>query len=233
MCSVAARTRQDDHLPGVVDDHEVLQPLVRHVRPTRDEPLPDTVVGERVEEVLEERLVADLDGAQQHVEARSGRPVDLQFLGILAPLAGDERLVLVDELALLGLADEPRAELRVRDGGKLHRPFADVLAVQVGDAVLRDDVVDVAPDQRDAGALIEHGHDPRYLVVPRRGGEGQDRACRRAQDGAAHEVRLPADPAVERLPERHGRGLAGQVDLERGVDGGHVSIWAIVSGLFV
>ncbi len=147
--------RQDDHLVRVVDDDEVLQPLVRHVLPLRHEPPVDALVRERVEEVLEERLVADLDRPQVEVAAGVCGPVDLELLRVLAALARDERLVLVDEVPVLRLAYEPGPELRVRDRHQLHGALADVLAVQVGDAVLGDHVVDVAADQRDARALGE------------------------------------------------------------------------------
>ena len=109
--------RQDHHVPGVVDGDELLPHLPGDVPPRRYEPAVEALVGEGIEELFDEGLVADPDGAQEDIEALAGpgRPVDRQVLGVLAALAGDEGLVLVDKVQPLRLLDQPGLKVRVGD----------------------------------------------------------------------------------------------------------------------
>ena len=60
-------------------------------------------------------------------------------------------------------------------------------------------------------------------TVPSGGRRGQrdDRPALTGERGAADEVHLAADARVEPLADRIGDDLAGEVDLDRGVDGDH------------
>ena len=149
---------------------------------------------------------------------------DSRCSGYSPGLAGDERLVLVDQVQLLGLPDEPGAEPRVGDGDQRHGPLADVLPVEVGDAELGDDVVDVAAVQGHPGPLLDERHDARDLALLGGRLQREDGGAALGEDGAAHEVGLPADPAVEGRPDRFRRGLSGEVDLHGGVDGHHLLV---------
>ena len=109
--------REDHHIPRIVDGDELLPHLPGDVLPRGDEPGVEALVGEAVEELLDQRLVADPDGAEEDLEAlaRTGRPVNGEVLGVLAAFSGDEGLVLVDQLQPLRLLDQPGLEVRVGD----------------------------------------------------------------------------------------------------------------------
>ncbi len=62
---------QDHHVSRVVDGDEILPHLVGDVLSCRDEPGVEALVGEGVEEVLDQGLVADLDRPQQDLLARA------------------------------------------------------------------------------------------------------------------------------------------------------------------
>ena len=51
--------------------------------------------------------------------------------------------------------------------------------------------------------------------------QGQDGLSLRRERAAPHEIGLPSDPAVEKLPHGFGSGLTGEVDLKGGVDSHH------------
>ena len=103
---------------------------------------------------------------------------------ILPLLPGDEGLIPVNQVGLFGLLDEPGPELGVGDGDQLHGPFPDVLAVEVGDPVFGDHVMDVAPDQGDPGPLPQEGDDAGDLSLLGRGLDGEDGLAARGHDGA-------------------------------------------------
>ena len=83
------------------------------------------------------------------------------------------------------------------DVDQVQHAFPDALAVEVGDAVFGHDIVDVAPRRHDARAFGQTRYDSGYLIVPGCGGHGNDRFSPSAACGAANEVDLPADAAVE------------------------------------
>src|SRR3954462_15036388 len=78
----------------------------------------------------------------------------------------------------LDQAHVPRGCLEVRPEvgvGYLYEGFgapASSLAVEVGDAVLGDDVMDIVAGGGDAGAVVEHRDDAREGAALGRGGEG-------------------------------------------------------------
>ena len=149
-----------------------------------------------------------------------------QFLGPDDELAFDLRQLRAQVFRLDGLAEQLGAEFRVGDGDQRQRPFLHALAVQVGDAVLGDDVVHVAARGDHAGAGREARHDARDRAVLGRRGQGDDRLAARRAGRAAVEVDLPADAGVESRAERVGADLAGEVDLQRGVDRHHLVLLA-------
>jgi hypothetical protein len=107
--------RQDHHLLGVVDDGEVLEPPVGELLSRGHEPAVEALVGEEVEELLEERLVGDLDRPQEDRKARLRRPPDLKAFGVDPGLAGDEGLIFVDQIQPLRLLDQPGTVVGVGD----------------------------------------------------------------------------------------------------------------------
>ncbi len=107
-----------------------------------------------MEELLEQRLVADLDGPKEDRKTRLSHPPDLEPLRVDPALAGNEGLIQVDQVQPFRLLDQPGPKVRMGDRYKVHRPLPDVFAVEVGDPVLGDDVVDVAPVQCHAGARL-------------------------------------------------------------------------------
>ncbi len=65
----------------VVDDDEILEALMGHVLALRQETAVQAPVGQGIEEVLDQGFVADLDRAQEDLQAGPGRPVRLQVSG--------------------------------------------------------------------------------------------------------------------------------------------------------
>ena len=193
-----------------------------HVFADRNEPTVDRLVRKRIEKLLQQRFVGDPNRPQRKLHVGLGRSIRFQLFGVLPPLAGDIRLILIDQIQLLGAAEQIGAELRVRDPDQLHRSFSRVLPVQIGDAVLRHHVMNIPTGERDAGPFAEKRRNPRHLSVARGGRQHEDRLPVGREQGATHEVGLPADPAVELLPERLGGRLSGEIDLQRRVDRRHL-----------
>lgn len=106
---------QDHHVSRIVDGDEVLPHLVGDVLSRRDEPGVHALVGEGVEEVLDQGLVADFYGAEEDLLGGTGGPMDGEALGILAALAWDVGLIQVDQLQPLRLLDKPGPEVRMGD----------------------------------------------------------------------------------------------------------------------
>ncbi len=71
------------------------------------------------------------------------------------------------------------AEIRVGDGYQRFRSLPEVLAMEVHDAVLRGDVVDVTPRGDDSGALLQRGDDARQRSLLRRRRQRDDRSSAR------------------------------------------------------
>ena len=147
----------------------------------------DGLLRQRVEQVAHAGLVRRMDGPEGDLRAVVEHERGAHLRG------GDDELVLdlgqfLAQVARLdGLVEELDAELRVRDRDQRERPLLDALAVQVGDAVLGDDVVHVAARRDDARAGREAGHDARDLV----------RRC--AVDGSAMIGLPPGERAAPRL----------------------------------
>jgi hypothetical protein len=123
------------------------------------------------------------------------------------------------------------AEVGVGDVDELLGALADGAAVEGGDAVFGDDVVDVVAGGDDAGAFVEHGDDAADGVVFGGGEEGDDGQAVFGAGGAADEVELAADAAVEAGTDGVGADLAGQIDLDRRVDGDHAVVLGDVEGI--
>src|SRR6266536_926098 len=102
--------------------------------------------------------------------------------------------------------------------------FANGFAVQVGYAEFGHHVTHQATRGHHAGARTQHGHDARDRSVFCGGGDRDDRLAALGAGGAAQEVNLSADAAVELVPDGIGADLAGEVDLQGGVDSDHAVI---------
>ena len=141
--------RQDQHVPRTADGQEHLPHLSGDVPPRRDEPGVEALIGEAVKELLDQRLVADFYGAEEDLLALAcaGGPMDREILGVLAALAGDEGLVLVDQIQPLRLLDQPGLEVWVGDCDEVHRTLPDVLSLEVGDPTPRHRLLDVPAGQ--------------------------------------------------------------------------------------
>lgn len=96
---------EDGHLLRIIDDDEFMEPLVGHVLPEGDEAAVEAPVGQRIDELLEEGLVADLDRPEEDVQPRLCIFAGLQLLRILPALPRDEGLVMEVESGLLRLRD--------------------------------------------------------------------------------------------------------------------------------
>jgi hypothetical protein len=115
------------------------------------------------------------------------------------------------------------AVARVGDGDERRRPLAQVLAVEVGDAVLGHHEVHVRPGGDHARPLLEVGDDAR-LAVGGGGGEGDDGLAALGERGGADEVHLAAHARVELVADRVGAHLPGEVHLHGAVDGGDLGV---------
>ena len=110
------------------------------------------------------------------------------------------------------------------DGDEALGPLPKGLPLQVGDAVLGDDVVHIVPGGRYRRAMGEEGHDAGHLAAGSGGGHGDDRLAARAHAGAAHEIHLAAHPAELPEPDGLGAHLAHEVHFDAGVDGNHLVV---------
>ena len=99
-----------DHLLEIVHRHELLQHLMRNVFANGDEPLVHALLGEGVKEVLQQRLIADLNRAEQQLQAGARALLDLPVRRILALYAGNECLIRIDQMQPLGFFDQPVPE---------------------------------------------------------------------------------------------------------------------------
>ena len=122
-------------------------------------------------------------------------------------------------------------EVRVRDLDQCLGALPEVLAEQVDYPVLRHDVVHVGATGHDPGARLERGHDAGHLSPLGGRGHGDDRLAAFRSRGPSDEVDLPAEPGVDVGPDGVGANLAGQVDLDRGVDGHEVVVLADHEGV--
>jgi hypothetical protein len=94
-------------------------------------------------------------------------------------LALDIGQVRTHVLRVDGLAQKLSPEVGVGNRDQRDRALLYALAVQVGHAMLGDDVVYVAPRGHHPGAGTETCHDPGDASVPGRGGQGDDRPAAR------------------------------------------------------
>src|ERR1035437_307263 len=116
------------------------------------------------------------------------------------------------------------AELRVGYLDERFDTLAQGLAVQVGDAVLGDDVVDVAARGDHAGAGLELRNDARDRTVPGGGRQGDNRQPTLGAGGAAQKIPLPADAAVGSAAHGVRADLPGEVHFDGRVDGHHAVV---------
>ena len=212
----------DGHVVSVVDVDEVLQLLAGDALHVRHVAVVDRLLREGVEQVAGPRLVGGVHCAEAHQ-----RPVIEQHGG--AHLFGTDEEPAFDVLHLRAhpfefhcLREQLLAEVRVGDGDEGHGPFLNALAVQIGDAVLGDHVVHGSPGGHHARARLERRHDARDLAFLGGRGQGDDGAPAGGAPGALVEVRLPTDARVESGAQRVGAHLAGEIDLQRRVDGHHL-----------
>ncbi len=139
-------------------------------------------------------------------------------------MSGDEFLIPVNQSALSRLFNEAGPEIRISNSDEFHGPLPDIFPMQIGDAVFRDHIVDVSPDQGCPRPLPEERYYPGNSAVVRRGWDGQDCPAVAGQHCPAHEVRLTADSAVEGPAQRLRRSLTGQINFQAGIDGRHVFV---------
>src|SRR5690349_13740986 len=127
-------------------------------------------------------------------------------------------------MTILCFAEELAPKIRVCDVDQGLRTFADTLAPELGDAVLRDDVVHVTTARDHAGPFFEHALDAAHAAVPGRRGQRDDRPPAAAASSAAYEVNLPANPGKEATRKRVGRDLSREIDGQRRVDRDHAVV---------
>ena len=210
----------------VIDIGQLLDVLVREGHRVGHIACLDGLFAEGVEHFRQLVLVGGLDGPEEDFRAVAEGVVVFKLVGVsdLGPVQLD--LVLVDIFLRFGGLDEPGPEFGMGDVDEVEDPFADALAVQVGDAVFGDDVMDVAAGGDDACAFGEVRDDSADLACAGGGGHSDDGLAAPAAGGAADEIDLAADAAVELVAERIGADLAGEVDFEADVDGDHFFVLA-------
>src|SRR6185312_4913609 len=93
------------------------------------------------------------------------------------------------------------------------------LAVQIRDAVLGHNVVDVATSRENAGAVCKPRHDARYGFVLGCRRQRDDRLPSLGACGSADEIELTAEAAIEAWSDRFSTNLSGKVNLDCRVDG--------------
>ena len=104
--------------------------------------------------------------------------------------------------------------------------LAQVPPEEVRDAELGDDIVHVSARGHHPGPLLQEVDDARHLAVLGGRREGDDRAAALRLSGAANEVDLPAEAREDLGTDRVRADLAGEVHLERRVDGHDVLVLA-------
>ncbi len=144
----------------------LLQLFMGHMAPDGEESLVEAFIRERIEKILQKGLIADLYRPQKEADTGLGGAVCLQVLGILSFFTGKVSLILVDQGKLLRFFDEPGAELWMGNSNQRHGPLADIFTVQVGLAILGNDVLDVAAGQGDPSPLLQQGDNARGGTVP-------------------------------------------------------------------
>jgi hypothetical protein len=122
----------------------------------------------------------------------------------------------------LRLREQLGAELRVRQFDQRCGALADRLAEQVGDAVLGDHVMHVGARNGGGFARQQRRTDARGRAVIRGRGHAQDRLAPARARGAAQELLLHADAAIELAVELVHAGLARQVNGKGLADGHHL-----------
>src|SRR6185437_9227495 len=90
--------------------------------------------------------------------------------------------------------------------------------------------MNVSAGRHDAGPFLEEGNDPGN-TGGRHGRHGDDREAAVRQGGAVDEIHLPAYTGVLIGAHRIGADLAGQIDLDRAVDGHHFRVLADHGGI--
>src|ERR1700674_2295983 len=98
------------------------------------------------------------------------------------------------------------------------------LAVQIGNTALGDHIANQSTRCDHTCAWTEERNDPRNCAVLCRGRHCNDRFPALGPRSAAQEVDLSADAAVELVAYRVGAYLAGEINLQSGVDCHHVVI---------
>ncbi|VVB65093.1 Uncharacterised protein [uncultured archaeon] len=138
---------------------------MRHVLSLREESQVHAVLRKGVEEVLQHRFICDLHWPEKDIKTLLSCPVGLQLLRVHSFIARNKSLIPVDQSSFFGFLQQPGPEFGVRNGYKVHGPFPDVLAVQVGYAVLSDYVVHISPREGHSCSLLQYGDNPRCRIV--------------------------------------------------------------------
>ena len=86
-----------------------------------------------------------------------GGPVDLQALRVNTFLSWNEGLIPVDVTHLFSFVDKPGPELGMSYGYEVHGPLSYALSLEVGYAVLRHHVMDIAPGKGDPSPFLRDG----------------------------------------------------------------------------
>src|SRR5271157_4758729 len=103
-------------------------------------------------------------------------------------------------------------------------PLTHRLAVQVGDAMFGDNIVNVSPRSQNARTVRQARYNTRHGFVLGRRWQRDDRLAPLGARRPADEVQLPTKAAVEVRPNRLGTHLPGQVNFDCGVDGHHTMV---------
>ena len=181
---------------------------------------------QRVHHLGQRRLIGGLNRPVKYLRAVTQSVIPLQLFRICNLLPGQFYLVFVEIVLCLSRLDEAFSELRMRYMDKVHDPFSDTLAVQVGYAVFSNDVVDVTSCRDHASPFGQVWHNPGDLTLFSSGRHCNYCLAPPAARRAADKINLAADAAVELIAQRIGADLTGQINLQPHVNSNHFIVLA-------
>jgi len=111
----------------------------------------------------------------------------------------------------------------MRQADQFLRTLTHVLAIEIGDPILGNDVVHVGTGGHHPGALPQERHDTGDTFRRHRR-QGDDRLAALGQRSTANEVHLAADARILQLANAVCADLPGKIDFNGAVDGGDLGI---------
>ena len=131
-----------------------------------------------------------------------------------------ERAFRAKQAKIFGLVKQHIAKVGMGDGDQGNGPLLNRLSKQIHRAVLGHHVLHLTA-RHHHGTLVQHWHDPTFLVAVSGGGEHQDRFAALGHGGATKEIYDSGNPGEIVVGQGIGGHLAGQIDLLADIHGHH------------